>query len=73
MRTENFDEALDQVVQRCEDFGELVFNMVENNLLAKTKEDSRADFKGGYDFEEAFRRPFLPAAKRLVPEPEPKS
>ena len=60
-------------VQRCEDFGELVFNMVENHLLAKTKKDSRDDFKGGYDFEEAFRKPFLPAAKASAPATEPKS
>src|SRR5580765_2355218 len=43
-------------IQNCEDFGELVFNMVETNLLAKTTEDSREDFKNGYDFFEAFRR-----------------
>src|SRR5262245_9858708 len=54
-------------VRRCEDFGEIVFNMVETHLLAKTKNDSREDFKGGYDFDEAFRQPFLPAAKQPVP------
>jgi len=48
-------------IRRCEDFGELVFNMVENSLLAKTEKDSRDDFKGGYEFEDAFRKPFLPA------------
>ena len=47
-------------VWRCEDFGEMVFNMVEHELLARTKEDSREDFKGGYDFLDAFRKPFLP-------------
>jgi len=47
-------------IRRCEDFGEIVFNMVEHNLLGKTESDSRDDFKGGYDFEEAFRKPFLP-------------
>ena len=47
-------------IHRCEDIGELVFNMVENSLLAKTEQDSRDDFKGGYDFEGAFRRPFIP-------------
>lgn len=47
-------------IRRCEDFGELVFNMVENSLLAKTDKDTRDDFKGGYDFEEAFRQPFVP-------------
>jgi uncharacterized repeat protein (TIGR04138 family) len=47
-------------ITRCEDFGELVFNMVENSLLAKTDEDSRDDFKGGYSFDDAFRAPFQP-------------
>ena len=57
-------------VRCCEDFGELVFNMVENSLLAKTEKDSREDFKGGYDFDSAFRQPFLPK-NRLTPPPKP--
>jgi uncharacterized repeat protein (TIGR04138 family) len=48
-------------VRRCEDFGEIVFNLVENSVFAKTKDDSREDFKGGYGFDEAFRKPFLPS------------
>ena len=56
-------------VRTCEDFGELVFNMVESGLLAKTEQDSRADFKGGYDFAEVFRQPFLPSKKHSAPEP----
>ena len=59
-------------VRRCEDFGEIVFNMVENHLLAKTKKDTRDDFKDGYDFDEAFRQPFLPADKPIAPKAEPK-
>jgi uncharacterized repeat protein (TIGR04138 family) len=51
----------------------MVFNMVEANLLSKTKSDSRDDFKGGYDFESAFRKPFLPSAPATNPEPEAKS
>lgn len=58
-------------LRQCEDFGELVFNMVENHLLAKTKKDSRDDFKGGYDFDEAFRQPFLPSTKSAPTEPKP--
>ena len=50
-------------IHQCEDFGELVFNMVENGLLSKTEKDSREDFKGGYSFEDAFRKPFLPSKK----------
>src|SRR5688572_1681524 len=30
-------------LQTCPDFGEIVFSMVENNLLAKTETDSRED------------------------------
>jgi len=51
------------VRNRC-DFGEIVFNMVEADLLAKTDQDSRADFENGYDFHEAFRKPFLPRSKQ---------
>ena len=47
-------------IKRCEDFGDIVFNLVEHGLLKKTETDSPADFQGGYDFHEAFRKPFLP-------------
>lgn len=59
-------------VRGGEDFGAIVFNMVETRLLARTEQDTRADFAGGYDFEEAFRKPFLPSAKRAAPKAEPK-
>ena len=51
-------------VRTCEDFGEIVFNMVEVGLVAKTDKDSRDDFRDGYDFFEAFRKPFLPQSAR---------
>ncbi len=50
-------------VRRCEDFGEIVFNLVEKGILGKTDRDSRDDFAGGYDFDEAFRKPFQPDTK----------
>lgn len=59
-------------VRHCEDFGELVFNMVEASILAKTDKDTRDDFRNGYDFFEAFRRPFVPARPSLQFQPEPK-
>jgi uncharacterized repeat protein (TIGR04138 family) len=48
----------------CEDFGHIVFNLVEQRILAKTDNDTLEDFKGGYTFEEAFRKPFLPQTQR---------
>ena len=59
-------------IHRCEDFGEIVFNMVEHKLLSKTEADTRNDFKDAYDFIEAFRRPFQPAQKKSAPTPESK-
>ena len=50
-------------VRSCHDFGEIVFNMVENSLLAKTEKDSRDDFQNGYNFTDAFRKPFWPENK----------
>jgi len=59
-------------IKSCEDFGEIVFNMIEVEWLAKTAKDSRADFAGGYTFDEAFRDPFLPASKQSLRGPQPK-
>jgi uncharacterized repeat protein (TIGR04138 family) len=56
-------------VRNCRDFGEIVFNMVESGLLAKTENDSRKDFDGGYDFRDAFRKPFLPSGKSGADQP----
>ena len=50
-------------IRSCQDFGEIVFNMVEIGLLAKTDTDSRKDFHNGYDFTDAFRKPFWPQGK----------
>ena len=50
-------------VRSCKDFGEIVFNMVEISLLAKTKKDTRDDFQNGYDFTDTFRKPFWPQGK----------
>ncbi|MDF7807148.1 hypothetical protein P4E94_06850 [Pontiellaceae bacterium B12219] len=47
-------------ITECVDFGNIVFNLVEEGLLGKTEEDSIEDFKGGYDFNEAFIQPFQP-------------
>ena len=47
-------------LNRCEDFGEIVFLLVEHGALSKTEKDQRSDFQNGYDFQSAFRQPFLP-------------
>ena len=44
--------------------------MVEIELLAKTEKDNRDDFNHGYDFTDAFLKPFWPPSK-LKAEPKP--
>lgn len=42
-------------VSRTDDFGEIVFNLVEVGLMGKTEGDSKDDFKDRYDFNDAFK------------------
>lgn len=44
----------------CEDFGEIVFNMIDQGILRKTEDDRREDFSGKFEFYEAFDKPYLP-------------
>lgn len=43
-------------VTSTSDFGELVFNLIEEDIMSKQDSDTRADFANIYDFEEAFER-----------------
>lgn len=47
-------------VRSCGDVGNMVFNLVDCGVFGKTDEDSPDAFRSGYDFEEAFLRPFRP-------------
>lgn len=47
-------------INECIDFGNIVFNLVNEGLLGKTDKDSIEDFRNGYDFSEAFLKPFRP-------------
>ena len=41
-------------VRNTEDFGRIVFNLVENKVLSKSEDDDIRIFRGGYDFQEVF-------------------
>jgi uncharacterized repeat protein (TIGR04138 family) len=43
-------------INRTDDFGEIVFNLVEANLMSKTSQDNRRDFHAVYDLDEALER-----------------
>jgi uncharacterized repeat protein (TIGR04138 family) len=45
-------------IKKTDDFGEMVFNMVDAGLMSKTEKDSKEDFRGVYDFEEVFEKDY---------------
>lgn len=45
-------------VQATDDFGEIVFNLIDAGLLSRRPEDSRLDFVGAYEFREVFADKF---------------
>ncbi|MDR1789405.1 MAG: hypothetical protein LBR12_03520 [Opitutaceae bacterium] len=51
-------------IRCCADFGEVVFNLIEYQLCSKSETDRREDFATGYDFQEAFLKPFQPERRR---------
>jgi uncharacterized repeat protein (TIGR04138 family) len=53
-------------IRSCADLGELVFNLIDEGELRKTEKDRREDFAAGYDFFEAFRKPYLPSEARVL-------
>jgi len=45
-------------VKTCEDFGNIVFNMIKVGELSKSENDRIEDFQNGYDFNTAFVKCF---------------
>jgi uncharacterized repeat protein (TIGR04138 family) len=62
-------------IRKGEDFGAMVFNLVEAGVFGKTDTDSIEDFKGGYTFEEAFDAPYRVTPRASAPKKQqtPKS
>ena len=54
-------------IRSTEDFGEIVFHLVDKAVLAKCDSDTKADFANGYDFDTAFVAPFLPKSGKATP------
>ncbi len=45
-------------INRTADFGEIVFNLVEENLMSKTDQDTRDDFRDLFDLDRALVQEF---------------
>ena len=53
-------------IHRCPDFGEILFNMADIGFLANSAKGCRTAFAEGFDFDAAFRKPFLPQEDAVV-------
>lgn len=47
-------------ISKTGDFGEIVFHLAEFGVFSVTQEDKIEDFQDVFDFEEAFRKPYVP-------------
>jgi uncharacterized repeat protein (TIGR04138 family) len=59
-------------IERTDDFGEIVFQLIDFKVLGKTDSDQPEHFGNLFDFKEAFEKPFKPSKKnapRLKPAP----
>jgi uncharacterized repeat protein (TIGR04138 family) len=56
-------------ITQCEDFGKMVFNLIQVGVFGKNDTDKIEDFYGVYSFEDAFVRPFQPGPVAAVPAP----
>lgn len=56
--TWNINESLD--------VGRMVFNLIGAGIFGKTENDSMDDFRDGFDFHEAFVKPYLPVRRVLA-------
>ncbi len=53
-------------IKGTEDFGNIVFNLLENKVLSKTDEDRMDDFKNVYDFEVVFDKGYRSKLNRKI-------
>ena len=51
-------------VRKCQDVGDMVFHLIEEQVFGKQDSDRREDFSEAFDFEDALIAPFLPKRKR---------
>ena len=47
-------------VQRCQDVGDMVFHLIEEQVFGKQESDQREDFSEVFDFKKSLVSPFLP-------------
>jgi uncharacterized repeat protein (TIGR04138 family) len=52
-------------LRKCQDVGDMVFHLIDEQVFGKQDSDRREDFSGSYDLDEALVHPFLPRRKLM--------
>ncbi len=47
-------------LRKCQDVGDMVFHLIEEQVFGKQDSDRREDFSEAFDFEESLVTPFIP-------------
>jgi uncharacterized repeat protein (TIGR04138 family) len=50
-------------IRKCQDVGDMVFNLIEEQVFGKQESDKKEDFSEAFDFQASLVTPFLPRRK----------
>ncbi len=53
-------------IEKTEDFGNIVFNLVEKKVLSKTEEDNIESFRDVYDFDKVFIKGYRQSLRKKI-------
>ena len=56
-------------VRKCQDVGDMVFHLIEEQVFGKQDSDRREDFAEVFDFEDSLVRPFKPQQRNETQSP----
>ncbi|GAA5122688.1 hypothetical protein JIN84_10390 [Luteolibacter yonseiensis] len=59
-------------VRKCQDVGDMVFHLIEEQVFGKQDSDKKEDFSEVFDFEQSLVTPFLPRSRRTNPRETPR-
>ncbi|MFT4177149.1 MAG: hypothetical protein QM627_10900 [Luteolibacter sp.] len=51
-------------VRKCQDVGDMVFHLIEEQVFGKQESDRREDFSEVFPFEESLIEPYLPRSRK---------
>ncbi|RYD44099.1 MAG: hypothetical protein EOP85_09615 [Verrucomicrobiaceae bacterium] len=60
-------------VRKCQDVGDMVFHLIEEQVFGKQETDKKEDFSEVFDFEASLVTPFLPKTKLAAQTAAPRS